>query len=55
VVAGGQISKKTYLTSLHEDIFPLLAKVVGDRSANPHREAASIVLLVNAGLIPQRQ
>jgi hypothetical protein len=40
VVAGGQTSEKTYLTSLHEDILPLFAKVVGDRSANPRREAA---------------
>jgi hypothetical protein len=40
VVAGGQTSEKTHLTSLHEDVLPLFAKVVGDRSANPRREAA---------------
>lgn len=40
VVAGGQTSEKTYLTSLQEDVLPLFTKVVGDRSANPRREAS---------------
>lgn len=39
-VAGGQTTEKTYLTALQEDILPLFEKAVGDRSANPRREAA---------------